>query len=82
MATQKWKTNQSNSLDDLGNVSKNIGQTASQIWLFSREFAFFGEQQAHHLPKVWRTLLAVLAKRSLSIYLVTLKGLLKNMSNS
>lgn len=53
---------------------KSWSNNILKIWLFSRVFAFFGQQHAHHLPKVWRTLLAVLAKRSLSIYLVTLKG--------
>lgn len=48
------------SLDDLARPSNNLGQTASQIWLFSRVFALFGEENAHYCPNVWKTLLTVL----------------------
>lgn len=40
------------SLDDLASPSNNLGQTASQIWLFSCVFAFFGEEHAHLCPNV------------------------------
>lgn len=71
-------------LDDLASSSNNLGQTASQIWLFSRVFAFFGEEHAHHCPNVWRTLLTILeitgicrSKKITINILGYLKGLIK-----
>ena len=41
-------------LEDLKTPSDNLGQSAAQIWLLSRVFAFLGEEYAHLCPNVWR----------------------------
>ena len=46
--------------DDLTSPSKNLGQTAVQIWLLSRVFSFFAEPFCDECPDVWRTLQTIL----------------------
>lgn len=72
------------SLDDLAGPFNNLGQTASEIWLFSHVFAFFGGEHAHHCPNVWKTLLTMLeitgiclGKKMTINILGYLKGLIK-----
>ena len=71
-------------LEDLKTPSHNLGQTAAQIWLLSRVFAFFGEQYAHLCPNVWRVFMtsleitAICLSRKISINILGyLKGLIK-----
>ncbi len=46
--------------DDLTEPSKNLGQTAAQMWLLSRVFSFFAEPFADEFPEVWKVLQTVL----------------------
>ena len=46
--------------EDLKVPVDNLGQTAAQIWLLSRVFAFFGEKYAHQSPEVWKVLTTIL----------------------
>lgn len=71
-------------LEDLKTPSDNLGQTAAQIWLLSRVFAFFGEEYAHLCPNVWRVFMtsleitAICLSRKISINILGyLKGLIK-----
>ena len=70
-------------LEDLKTPSDKLGQTAAQIWLLSRVFAFFGEEYAHLCPNVWREFMsleitAICLSRKISINILGyLKGLIK-----
>lgn len=71
-------------LEDLKTPSDNLGQTAAQIWLLSRVFAFLGEVYAHLCPNVWRVfmtsveIIAICLSRKISINILGyLKGLIK-----
>ena len=68
-------------VEDLKTPSDNLGQTAAQIWLLSRVFAFLGEEYAHLCPDVWRVFMtsleitAICLSRKISINILGyLKG--------
>lgn len=48
------------SQEDLQEPAKNLGQTATQIWLLSRMFPFFGEPYAYHCSDVWKVFTTML----------------------
>ena len=71
-------------VEELDNPFGNLGQTATQMWLLSRVFPFFGEQHAQGCANVWQVLVtmlqitAICLSRKISINIVAyLTGLIK-----
>ena len=54
-------------VEDLKTPSDNLGQTAAQIWLLSRVFAFWGEEYAHLCPDEWRVFMTSLEITAISL---------------